>query len=1077
MTGEANKKGILDRLSPFTLILTMVIFMIIGAALIPMIKLSYMPSKSMPGKRISVSFSWSGASARVVEQEVTSRIEGLLGAVSGIETVTSVSGKGYGSVSATLKKGVNVPAVRFEVSSLIKQLSDKLPEGVSYPTVSGGSTKRNFKQRTRTLLSYQINANMQEEQIQDYALKHIQPYLEQIKEIERIHLSGGTSKYMEVAYDPAMLANYGLNADAITEGISAFLGRTRIIGDMEKTETDGDKVRITALLETNKIGNNLQGIPIAETDGKMVYLNDLTHISYKDREAGSYFRINGLNTIYLSIEVDASANFIALSEKIQKRVEEIKTNLPAGYHLQLTSDAAKEIKSELQKLVRRTALSLLILLIFVWAFSRNLRYLSILFVTLLANVLLSFIFYYLFDVELNIFSLAGITVSFGLIIDTSIVMVDHYGYYRNRRVFIAILAALLTTIGSLIIIFFLPDYIQNDLYDFSAIIIINLAVALVISLFFVPALIDKLHFDMKERGRSRPVRRRIIRMSRNYMRYITFTQKRKWIYITLFILAFGLPLYLLPSRVGEPSFYYPGQEKQELEWYHHLYNETVGSNFYQSTLKKPLEYTLGGTIRLFAQSLRQYAPSDRRDAPVLTISVKMPEGGSVVQLNEKVMQMENFLSKFEEISRFTTRVDESGGNISVEFKEEFHGTSKPLFIKNSVISQSLLIGGADWSAYGIDRNGFSNSLNLDYKSHRIRLSGYNYDRLYRYAEELKTRLSRNKRVTDADIEMNDGNYYERMGNDANEMYISYDKEKVSLYGVDLGRSYAALRELLASGEAGSFRDHNGIRTGITLQSVQRDRYDLWHLFNSYISVGDKQIRFSKLGDISKRKASSSIPKRNQEYSLSVAFNFSGSYGQSSRFIENNITETNALLPIGFACENQSFGMNRSESSEYWLLLLIAVILFFICSILFESLRQPLVIVSLIPISFIGTFLTFYFSGVQFGTGGFASLVLLSGLVVNAGIYIINEYNNYIRNSSGNVSSVRIYVKAFNHKIIPVLLTILSTVLGLLPFLIDGKEDQFWFSFAIGTSGGLLFSVIALVFIMPVIMNYNYTKNV
>ena len=132
---------------------------------------------------------------------------------------------------------------------------------------------------------------------------------------------------------------------------------------------------------------------------------------------------------------------------------------------------------------------------------------------------------------------------------------------------------------------------------------------------------------------------------------------------------------------------------------------------------------------------------------------------------------------------------------------------------------------------------------------------------------------------------------------------------------------------------------------------------------------------------------------------------------------------------------------------------------------------------LIPVSFIGTFLTYYFSGVEFGTGGFASLVLLSGLTVNGGIYIINEYQNTCRRVGAKQADklMRLYVRAYNHKIIAVMLTILSTVLGLIPFFIDGEEEAFWFSFAVGSAGGLLFSVIAIVFIMPIFMKYGSTK--
>lgn len=135
-----------------------------------------------------------------------------------------------------------------------------------------------------------------------------------------------------------------------------------------------------------------------------------------------------------------------------------------------------------------------------------------------------------------------------------------------------------------------------------------------------------------------------------------------------------------------------------------------------------------------------------------------------------------------------------------------------------------------------------------------------------------------------------------------------------------------------------------------------------------------------------------------------------------------------------------------------------MIIYLICAILFESLRLPFVIILLIPVSFVGTFLTYYLTGLTFGSGGYASMVLLSGLTVNAAIYILAEYR-YLHD----------YVKAYNHKIVAVLLTVFSTILGLVPFLIDGDVKSFWYSFAVGTIGGLLFSLIALIFVLPVFL--------
>ena len=113
----------------------------------------------------------------------------------------------------------------------------------------------------------------------------------------------------------------------------------------------------------------------------------------------------------------------------------------------------------------------------------------------------------------------------------------------------------------------------------------------------------------------------------------------------------------------------------------------------------------------------------------------------------------------------------------------------------------------------------------------------------------------------------------------------------------------------------------------------------------------------------------------------------------------------------------------------------------------------------------GLFLAYPIFGVTFDQGGFAAMIMLCGITVNAGIYLTSEYRT-IAAATGQ-HGLKTYIKAYNRKIIPTMLTILSTVLGLIPFLFDGKQNQFWFSFAIGVMSGMLFSVIAIVLIMPV----------
>lgn len=1072
MSKDVTRKGFLERIPSFSLILIMAVLMVIGAALMPLLRVAYNPTPKQ-GKQLNVSFNWPGASPRVIEQEITSKIEGMISSVVGVEKTSSTSSNGSGQVAIELKKNANVSAVRFEISSLLKQVAGKLPEGADYPFLSGGDVGGGMKQSSQQVLSYIINADMDPTNIQNYVERNIKPYLTQIDYVREVTVSGAAPTYLDIEYDPIKLQSYGLKSSIITSGLKNFLGQRSIVGDVDRIDRNGNKERITLLLETEPFGSDIGKTPLTTIDGKIIYLDNIAKLDYKKRRENSFYRINGLNTVNLTISTDAEVNIIKASAELRERMEEVQANLADGFYVSLTNDAAKKVRGELNKLLKRTFLSLLILFLFIWLTSRSGRYLSIIAVSLFANVLIAVIFFYLFDIELNLISMAGVAVSFGIMIDTTIVMVDHYSYYRNRSVFIAILAALLTTVGSLVVIFFMPDYVKGTLNDFATIIIINLVVALFVALFFVPAIIDRNGLNRRQEKKFYARCRKIIKWNKFYGYYITFTQKQKWIYVTFFVLAFGIPFNLLPRELGRSYYYYANKEKPELKWYEVFYNKTIGSEFYQNTLREPLEKMTGGTLRLFSsiQSSRTFAEtySDVR----LHISAKLTEKGDAELLNQKMLQMDHFLTKHKEIKQFVTQVKGESGSIEVEFTDEHKYGAFPQQLETQVITEALSIGGVDWGTSGVSKRGFSNSLALrETKSSRIGLSGYNYDQLYKHAEMVAEKIKENKRITNIGIELGGSADWGNQDNSTDEMYIKYDMKKIALYDLNLSRGYSALSALLNEGSVGTYRNKDQY-IDIDYHSSLRDKFDVWHLMNSYINVEDNPICYTHIGEIGRRSVSNKITKNNQEYSLDVAFEFEGSQEMSDRFIKKTTEEVNAALPVGFRTTNASHGWYDDSGTQYWLILLIVVIIFFTCSILFESLRQPLVIISLIPISFIGTFLTFYFSGTNFGTGGFASLVLLSGLVVNAAIYIINEYN-IIRKScpdrSRHVSPVKLYVKAYNHKIIAVLLTVLSTVLGLVPFLIDGPQaEAFWFSFAIGTMGGLLFSIIALVFFMPILM--------
>lgn len=192
----------------------------------------------------------------------------------------------------------------------------------------------------------------------------------------------------------------------------------------------------------------------------------------------------------------------------------------------------------------------------------------------------------------------------------------------------------------------------------------------------------------------------------------------------------------------------------------------------------------------------------------------------------------------------------------------------------------------------------------------------------------------------------------------------------------------------------------------------------------------------------------------------------GSFSYTDKLLKQIRQDLNDRFPVGFQCKTPTFSWYENEETQYWLIGIVIVIIYMLCAVLFESFHIPLVIISNIPVSLIGTFLTYYFAGIEFGSGGLAAIVLLCGVAVNSAIYIIVHLKN---SNDGRPLSSRTYLKAYNHKIVPVFLTTLSSIVGLVPFLINSDSSQFWYSFALGAMGGLFASFFSLVFVMPVFL--------
>lgn len=1039
-------KNSIRNISSFSAIVSFIALALLGCALMPLLPVKLLPSESLPG--LSVRFSMPGSSARTVESEVTSRLESALNRIPGVKKIDSRSSVGSGRISLEFDRNTDLEVARFEAAMVIRQLWSSLPDNVSYPHIS---VRQVDDQATRPVISYTINADQQPAEIMRYADANIRPVLSRIPGVSKVDLSGATPMEWQIEYDNDLMTQLGISVGQIQSAISTYFGSEFLRMAPLKAGDDNSWTRITISLPEQSGELDLSKITVTTVDNQVITLDKIAHASHVEAKPTGYFRINGLNSVYLNVTATDDANQIDLSRQVKKVLTDMA--LPPGYMLDISYDASESIGRELDTIYFRTGLTVLILLVFVALITMSWRYMLLITISLFINSAIAFMAYYFLNVEIQLYSLAGITISLNLVIDNIIVMTEHIMRRHNLRAFSAVLAATLTTIGAMSVVFFLDEKTLLSLKDFVIVVIVNLSVSLLVALFLVPALIERMNVRKKVSHRRR-FRMVSTKLMRGYRAAVRFLVRHKKLTYAVFILAFGLPVFMLPEKIESDGKFAS------------LYNSTLGSARYKESIKPWVDCAFGGTLRLFAEKVENGGYYSRGEGePTISISATLPNGATLSQMNALIGKMENFLVTQEGIRQFQTSVyGPRRANIDVFFKPEYQRTGYPYQLKADAISKALTLGGGSWSVYGLEDQGFSNDVRESSGSYRVRLLGYNYDDLYSLAEEVRDTLLTYKRIKEIDIK-SEFSYWK---DDYTEFYLEIDKSRLAKDSLSTTDLFTALSHELSYGiSAGTLSTPDGVEN-IRLSSRGHNR-DVWAFMNAPLSVNRKMIKLSDYATIERRQTPPDIVKNNQEYVVCLQYEYIGSNIQGGKLLDRIIEQFSRTLPMGYKIERNIFTWNLGDDSTHFLLLgLIALIIFFISSILFNSLRQPLAIIFVIPMSFIGVFLTFYLFNLSFDQGGFAAFILLSGITVNAAIYIINEYNS-LRVSYPGIALRKLYFKAFRAKITAVLLTALSTVLGFIPFLIGDTREGFWFPLAAGTMGGLLMSLLAILFLLPIMI--------
>jgi multidrug efflux pump subunit AcrB len=1030
-------------LSPFRVVFVFIILAILGLACIPYLDINLLPKDK--SQSLNVRCALPNSSPLIVESGISQLLENAFSGMKGLKEMKSISRYNRAEISLEFWPSIDMEYTQFEAASIIRRMYHSLPPDAGYPQVDHVAAREynSTTEAEKPLLIYSINAPEMPFSIKQRAGDFFRKELTEWPDLKEIRLTGTEDLECVLKIDDKKIDAFNITISDVQNIIRDY---TKVTYPGALTSGDGASFFIRIKSE-DVSKNELSTIPVNAS----VRLKDIAEINLEEKPISGYFRVNGKNSIRMMLLAREGSNRIVLADQIKEKIVNIKSNLPAGYEMRLEQDDTAFFKKELNKNYRRSVAALGILILFLLFSYRSWRMLFVLMTSLFVNLCITALAAWALNIPVHMYSLAGLSISFGIMIDNSIVSLDYFHQYKNRHIVLAIMGATLTTVAALLLIFLLPMELRKNLSDFALMVSISLGVSILVSLAFTPGMYRLLFSRLYKDERVIELNHLIKPFSKlesYYFKIISFLARYRKSFIAITILMFGLPVFLLPG-----------------EWKgHSWYNRMMSNEWYLEHVKPIIDRALGGSLRLFIRDV--YEKSGYRDPQQtkLYVSARMKYGTTIEQMNTILTEFEQYLQNQVGIDQYITSIfSGQNGFIDISFKPEYESSSLPWQLKSRLTSKATDWSAVEWAIYGVGQ-GFSTYHSEQIPSFRVLMKGYNYDELEKQATILESKLKKHPRIqkvnTNERLNWNDQS--------SSEYILSTNSVAMAQSNINQYALFQSIQHKSQPVYTGVTIAHENKFYPIVLKNQGSDRYDLWDITNSPLKIDSNQT--TKLGSLTSLglvQTASAIHKQDRNYIRLVAFEYLGSEHFGSKYLNTVLDEMKDILPVGYTATRETWRWGSDKAKkQYSLLILLILANYFICALLFESLRLPFYIILTIPVSFIGLFLIFSWGGFYFDQGGYAAFLMLGGLVVNAAIFIVHDYQQGIKKSTDYNHTL---IKVTTNRARTILQTTLSAICSLLPFIWEGQKEIFWFSLAIGVMGGLVFSMWAVFVVLPVVM--------
>ena len=1004
---------------PVTTILVFVAVVIIG--LFSLLKLPIDLYPDIDTNTIMVMTTYSGASSQDIEQNVTRPLENTLNSVEHLKHITSNSKENISIITLEFEYGYDIDVLTNSVRDKLDMVSSMLPDDAETPIIFKFSTDM----IPIVLLSAQANESLPG--LYKILDENVANTLARVDGVGTVSISGAPKREIHIYLDPARLEAYNLTAESVIQLVAAE--NKNVPGGTFDMGSDTYSLRVQGEF---KDPTEMRDLVVGSKDGAVVRLSDVARIDDSVEERAQETYNNGQRGAMIIVQKQSGANSVEISNKIKKILPDIQKKLPSDVKLDYIVDTSDNIRNTINSLVETVEYALLFVVIVVFFFLGRWRATVIIALTIPISLIASFIYLLATGNTFNIVSLSALSISIGMVVDDAIVVLENVTTHIERgsdpkqaavhgtnEVAISVIASTLTLIAVFFPLTLVTGMTGVLFRQLGWMVTIMMVISTAAALSLTPMLCSQLLRLQPVKGKLftklyGPIERFLDKLDDGFYHLLGLVVKHRWITTVGALLVFFGSMQLT-KFIG--SEFFPTSDNSRLGITLELPVGTrvdiakdLTERIYKDWTKKYPEidkfnYTVGQ-----ASTDNTWASMQSNGSHIISMNIRLkPIKERTKSLTEVAALMREDLKKYPELDKYQVNVGGSRGG--------------------SMSGQSTI----DYEIYG-----------------------YDFEKTDSVAQRLKRILSSVKGT--ADIRISRDNYQP-------EYQVDFDRQKLAIDGLNLTTAANALRNRINGSTASNFRE-DGDEYDIKVMYDPDHRQSIEDIENILLfNAQGKGVRLKEVGTVVERFNPPTIERKDRERIITV------STVVQDRPMSDIIADAQPLIDKMEVPSGVSINLSGSYEDQQdsfrdlaMLAVLIIILVYIVMASQFESFTYPGIIMTSIMFAFSGVVLILWITGTNLNVMSMIGGIMLIGIVVKNGIVLID----YITlNRERGMSITKSVLHAGKSRMRPVLMTSLTTILGMVPMAVGtGEGAEMWRPMGVAVIGGLTFSTILTLLFVP-----------